>query len=1081
MVMSVGAARSGSRGDGVVDDAASRSNTVSSITTRGRTRLTIDGATVSLRPRERAVLTAIAATHPRPAQLDDVIDRVWGTDAPQHARNSLHNHIGRIRRSAPGILETLDGGYVLSTAVVVDHVGGEPDDTPLGDLADTDAVGELRALIDQQSDEELETQVRAALSNPTTDSLASAHQLAEAHPDREHLWHLLAAVQSALGQRRDALTSIRSARRALADYGLEIGSELTTFEAELLAGTPRSPQSQHRAHPRLHPHGDDPFVTRSVELKELVATWEQVLTGGSPRLAVVRGPAGIGKTRLVDEFLRNATRDEATKTNVIISRERLDDDRPLGALTDVIESSAVPVDSSATDSDVGIDLQHRVDAAIAALATTPTVWCIDDLQWTPTDSLRLLTHAIEATNGPLLIVTTHRSGELESPGLLDRRVDTTIIELAAMARGELEELISAWSVPLATTGDLDLLHQRTAGLPMFASEVARVASRRGEHIDPTTIPAVLTDWVRNRLEELDQPTTDVLQTAAAVGAEFNVDVVAASVELDIGDVDQILDDLVTRGVIAASHLSDDLQFAHAIVRDVVYQMLGPARARRRHAVIAAAIAERPDSLRPTEWHASLALHLHRSGGSGDEVRRHAVAASNGQLRNGAWSAAHQSIQLALDTGPTGSEHAELLARRGRAELRLQQFTEATASLHSAIDAAGALDLVELRGRATLDLVGRAGRGAAVEASDDERIALVRAALDALGPDDSDTVSISELRSELERELAFALLLTRNPTERSQLLASSLARIERLDPPPPRALAVALLGRRYAQLAPDELNQRIADIDRVLALDRSEVGTDTVIAAHVYRIEEELRAGRAQRAHEALAIARHDLGTHPDPYLTWATACWSVLLSIHDGELDQAEELAFAAMALGGDSSGALAGLGVNLTNIRLLQGRADEMIPLLVTAVDDHPEIPAYRAVLALCAAEGGDHALGSTSIDWFVADDLANLPNDTSRSLALGTLAHAAAEIGHTTAAQLLIPVLEPYAGQHIVISTYGGGGAYWGPASHALGRLAATLGNTDVASAWFDQARNEALGAPLFLELIGKHDSHPNRIHPT
>lgn len=1041
------------------------------IATRGRTRLTIDGESVSLRPRERSVLAAIAATHPRPAEIDDVIDRIWGADAPQHSRNSLHNHIGRIRRAAPGIIQTIDDRYALAPSITVDHVAGDTSDTPLGDLADTDGVGDLRALIDGQSDEELETQVRAALPNPTSDALASARQLAEAHPDREHLWHLLATVQAALGQRRDALTSIRSARRALADFGLELGVELAELEAQLLTGTSRSPQAQHSGHARIHPHGDDPFVTRSNELRELVGAWGQVITGGSPRLAVVRGPAGIGKTRLVDEFVRNVTHDEATNATVIISRERLDDDRPLGALTDVIGSPAASVEGAATDSDVGIDLQHRVDDAIATLASTPTIWCIDDLQWTPTDSLRLLTHAIEAASGPLLIVTTYRTGELASPGLLDRRVDTTVIELAAMARNELEELIGAWSVPLASSGDLDLLHQRTAGLPMFASEVARVASRRGEHIDPATIPAVLTDWVRNRLEELDQPTTDVLQTAAAVGAEFNVDVVAASVELDVDHVDQILDDLVTRGVIAASHRSDDLQFAHAIVRDVVYDMLGPSRARRRHAVIASAIAQRPDALRATEWHASLALHLHRSGGSGDEVRRHAVAASDGQLRKGAWSAAHQSIQLALDTNPDGSEQAELLARRGRAELRLQQFTEATVSLHAAIDAASALGLVELRGRATLDLVGRAGRGAAVEASDDERIAIVRGALDALGTDDCDTVSITELRSELERELAFALLLTRSPDERSRLLASSVDRIERLDAPPPRALAVALLGRRYAQLEPSKLDQRIADIDRVLALDRSEVGTDTVIAAHVYRIEEELRAGRAPRAHEALAIAQHDLGTHPDPYLTWATACWQVLLAVHDGELEQAEELAFAAMSLGGDSSGALAGLGVNLTNIRLLQRRASEMIPLLATAVDEHPEIPAYRAVLALCAAEGGDHALAATSIDWFVADDLSSLPNDTSRSLALGTLAHAAAEIGHTTAAELLVPFLEPYAGQHVVISTYGGGGAYWGPASHALGRLEATLGNGDPARTWFDQARSEATGAPAFLARIEQH----------
>lgn len=1049
---------------------AATADTTSRITTRGRTRLTLNGESVSLRPRERSVLAAIAASHPRAAGLDEVIDRVWGSDSPQHARNSLHNHIGRIRRAAPGIVNTIEDGYTLGSDVEVDHVGGDVGGTPLGDLADTDSVGELRFRIDRLSDDELETELRAALSHPTTDALAGARQLAEAQPDREHLWHLLASMQSALGQRREALTSIRSARRVLADFGLEVGAELASLESELLAGTPRSPQPLRSERARIHPHGDDPFVARSLALRDLVATWDRVIDSKSPRLAIVRGPAGIGKTRLVDEFVRAATA-ESPSPVVIVSRERLDDDRPLGALTDVIGPSAADGIDGPTDSDVGIDLQRRVDAAISALATTPTIWCIDDLQWTPTDSLRLLTHAIEAVSGPLLVITTHRSGELAAPGLLDRRVDTTVIELEAMLRNELEDLIGAWSVPLAAGDELDLLHERTAGLPMFASEVARVASRRGERIDASTIPAALTDWVRNRLEELDRTTTDVLQTAAAIGAEFHVDTLAASVQFSTDDVDRTLDDLVTRGVIAVADRADVLRFSHVIVRDVVYEMLGPARARRRHAAIADAIEQRRTSMRAAEWHASLALHLSRGGGAGHDVRRHAVAAGDAQLRDGAWSAAHQSIQLALDTAPTAEEEAALLARRGRAELRLQRFADATSSLHAAIELASGLGLVELRGRATLDLVGRAGRGAAVEASDDERIALVRAALDALGPDRDDSVPMTELRSELERELAFAMLLTRNPVERSELLAASVKRIERLDPRRPRALAVALLGRRYAHLEPDQLDQRLDDIDRVLALDHQDIGTDTVIAAHVYRIEEELRTGRAQRARDSLLTAKQGLIDHPDPYLTWASECWRVLLAVHDGELEQAEEIAFAAMALGGDSGGGLAGLGVNLTNIRLLQGRADEMIPLLATAVGEHPEIPAYRAVLALCAAEGGDHRLAREHIDWFVATELDNLPHDTSRSLALATLAHAAAELGHVQAAELLVPLVRPYAGQHIVISTYGGGGAYWGSASHALARLAATIGNPDEAADWFSQAERETSAAPLFSARVEQH----------
>ena len=1052
------------------------------VTTRGLTRLAVGRESISLRPRERAVLAAIAAGHPRPVSADEVIRRVWGDEAPRNARQSLHNHLSRIRGLGHDVVRTTEQGYELAPHVRVDHLGGELDATPLGDLADDVEVEHLRRAIDEQWAIELARQLRDSVDEPDAAMLAAARRLTDRHPVNEEYWHLLATMQSSLGQRRDALTTIRSAQRALSTVGLALDDRLVTLETELLRGLePTSSVAHPSSRPvRLHPHRAEPFVGRRRELRLLHDAWAGVLDDRAPHLVVVRGPAGIGKTRLVDEFVR-AVVDGDSPPRVVASRERHDDDRSLGSITDLMAAMPVPATPGtagpapstnpavASDDDTDIALRNRVDAAIAELATMPTIWCVDDLQWMVPDALRLVAHALEEAIGPLLVVATYRSGELDAPGALDRRLPTTPIDLAPMAVEDLEALITAWETPLASDGDVAGLHDRTAGLPLFASELARDAHRLDRRIDVTTIPAALHDWVSERLRQLDDAVIDVALTAAVLGNPFDLDVLVGSVGLPDEQLDRSIDDLVERGLIATTHEVDLLQFSHAITHEVALAMQGPASRRRRHANVAEAIRDRP-APESAEWHASLAFHLHRGGGDNEAIRRHATAACDHRLAEGAWSAAAAAIDLALSTAPGRAEHAALLARCGRVQLRLQQFDEAATSLYGAIDIAKRAGLAEIQGRAALDLTGRAGRGAAISATDDERVGLLRDALGALEGSADTAPELLELRSELERELAFAMLLGGDVEERTRLLKASLARVEQLSPRPSDTYASAILAQRYVRLAPDALDDRLDDLERVLAMGDDMIGAQNGVMARTYLVEDLLRAGRVAEAHRAVADARTALRAYPDPYWTWALATWEVVLAIHAGDVERAEQLAFSAMELAGGSGGGVACLGVNLTDIRLFQGRAGEMIGALSGAVDEHPEVPAYRAVLALCASESGDAPLAAACLDWFRQADFANLPDDTNRPLALVVLAHTAADLGDEDAMRSLMTLVKPQAGQLSIIAVYGGGGAYWGPSSHALARLAAGLGDT-AADAWFDHARRDAAGSPLVLERIERH----------
>jgi hypothetical protein len=143
------------------------------------------------------------------------------------------------------------------------------------------------------------------------------------------------------------------------------------------------------------------------------------------------------------------------------------------------------------------------------------------------------------------------------------------------------------------------------------------------------------------------------------------------------------------------------------------------------------------------------------------------------------------------------------------------------------------------------------------------------------------------------------------------------------------------------------------------------------------------------------------------------------------------------------------------------------MIDLLRAAADDNPHIPAYRAVLALCAAEGGDRATAQALLTHF-AGRAFELPPDSNWLLGMAVLADAAATLHDRAAAGPLYELLVPWAGRHVVLNCYGGGGAYWGPIDHHLGRLAALCDRPDEAAERLERAveQADAYRAPLFAQ---------------
>jgi hypothetical protein len=89
-----------------------------------------------------------------------------------------------------------------------------------------------------------------------------------------------------------------------------------------------------------------------------------------------------------------------------------------------------------------------------------------------------------------------------------------------------------------------------------------------------------------------------------------------------------------------------------------------------------------------------------------------------------------------------------------------------------------------------------------------------------------------------------------------------------------------------------------------------------------------------------------------------------------------------------------------------------------------------------LAPVESGDLA-GAAAYRYFAALGF-ELPADSNWLLAAAALADTCVTLGDADGAAELARLLEPWADRHVILNCYGGGGAYWGPVAHHLGRLA-------------------------------------------
>ena len=810
----------------------------------------------------------------------------------------------------------------------------------------------------------------------------------------------------------------------------------------------------------------DPLVGRDAELASVRRALAEA-TAGRAQVVAVAGEPGIGKTRLVDEAL-------AAAGDAAVVRGRADEEsraygpwraalRPLVAAASGLPAPVlddlrrftgdgrppeVAVGGAAPDAEE--ERLRMFDAVAEAVraASRERVLClaVDDVHAADRSSLALLGHVLSAApRARLLVVITYRSAEV-GPGhplaavldALERDRRLTRVELHGLPEDAVRRFLPAGAqvAPAA----VHALHERTAGNPFFLRELVQMLAERGELAgDGATLPALVPERVREvvgrRLEPLDPATREVLAIAGVVGRPFTIAAVARVGGLDRENVAVALEPaLAGRLVEARLDAPGRFGFAHAIVRDAVYDELTPALRARLHTSVAALLQESLEA-----------------GGEATaaEAAHHALAAARcGADPQPAWAlsleAAREAAALHAHAEAAGHYGGALEALELGAEVSAADRLDATMALAAASFAAGDIDAARRRFAAVAAAARRSGAAelqarAALGFSqvqqygviDDEAIALLQGALDALPPADS------ALRARAAARLGQRLDPVTDQPRREALVDEGVAMARRLGDD--ETLLPLLTAAALVDWPPARAADRAGATEEVLGLAARGSDLAAVFWARTLRLRDALEAGDLDTVDAELGQLAQLSAESRRGYFRWCLLVVQSARATFAGRLAEGGRLADEAEELnrrhgGNDQEHTVARLALALQRRR----HGEAPLAALRGYAARHAALPVWEAMLAQVewgmGFEGGRRAVAACARDGFAA--LLRSP-DWLCGLAL--LAEPVVAWGTPEQAAALAAALGEHAERNAVMDD---GWAAFGPVARPLGVLAAAGG---------------------------------------
>lgn len=395
--------------------------------------------------------------------------------------------------------------------------------------------------------------------------------------------------------------------------------------------------------------------------KQFARLWDQfeMSARGFASVALLVGEPGIGKTRLLAEFAKQAAREGALVLRGGASEaegmppylpflEALGPYLSTAPLTQLREETAdIALQLASLFPDVSFRLGELADEvplpveqarlrlydAIGTLlasiaARQPLLLVLDDLQWADTASLGLLYHVIRRQpEAPLLIAGAYREGATEYNAALAHKVNElnrlrrlimvgisplTVPDIALLAASKLER-------PLSQAAS-QLLWSQSEGNPFFAEELLLGWAEAGDLAagNPrqllarleSRLPSGIVSAIRQRLTRLPSEVVDLLRVAAIIGRIFDTPLLATVQGQTMESVEAGLRE-ACQARLVHPYRDSTFIFSHDKIRDCLYTEVSTTRRRQLHERIGLVLEAHPQQ-DTVHQRATLAFHFARS-------------------------------------------------------------------------------------------------------------------------------------------------------------------------------------------------------------------------------------------------------------------------------------------------------------------------------------------------------------------------------------------------------------------------------------------------------------------------------------
>jgi serine/threonine protein kinase/tetratricopeptide (TPR) repeat protein len=489
--------------------------------------------------------------------------------------------------------------------------------------------------------------------------------------------------------------------------------------------------------PKIRVRRETKLHGRSSDLETLNEAWEKAKNGDG-NTVFLEGEAGIGKTRLLDTFLRGL---EDKDLHILYGS--YPPSGGLGGLSDAIlgkfgevdltgsltpyltvtpslvpafaalvKHESPPTGSEALQGDalsaVGVHLMR------ALAEERPLVWIIEDLHFAPKESRDLVLALARAVEGHrVLLVFTARPGVPDDELANFSRLDNyQRVPLGRLGAREVIELLEVAFKSEALAEKLGVrIAKKSDGVPFFIFEMIR-GLKEGQFIqeqadgsyvqtqiiEEIEVPSAVKDLIEGRLRGLAEFQRAVLDVGAVLGMEFQPDLIAGVLDDRKVNVLRALAEVERRSGLVRGEAAG-CRFDQNQIQEVIYRDLMPELRSEYHTLLAEAYAERREGEPSGEDAVFLASH-HLRGSRPKEGVPHLTPALEHLEKSYRNEAAIELARRALEIPKLveGAERVELLLRKaGRHGLRGEPETM-RAELDEALTLAGAGEDAALRGK-----------------------------------------------------------------------------------------------------------------------------------------------------------------------------------------------------------------------------------------------------------------------------------------------------------------------------------------------------------------------------------------------